>query len=226
MREYEAYGSLHVVYDSRDEVPQSTEVLEDWKTGEEGDWVLADDGGVVQILKKNAVSIKTCCGTYGLQSTDTMDTNRKNDIHQMSGENWYNTLLYRENATKKEILFAKSVASGMDRVEAYMQAYDTTNKKYARRRAAILMKTERINKIVTEERKDVFEELEVDFRYCISRAKDLADNAKNDGDKIRALNMIWSAFGVIEETKTTEVSALIQGFSPKELEGAQRQIEK
>ena len=76
------------------------------------------------------------------------------------------------------------------------------------------------------ERQDVFDELNVDFKYCIKRAKDLADNSKNDGDCIRALNMIWSAFGVVEEKKVTEVNALFQGFTPKELEGAQRQLKK
>ena len=38
--------------------------------------------------------------------------------------------------------------------------------------------------------------------------------------------MIWDAFGVVETTKTTEVSALFQGFTPKEIEGAQRQIKE
>jgi hypothetical protein len=226
MREYEAYGDNHIVYESRDEVPQSTEVLENWRDGEVGDWVLADDGCVIQILRKDKVSIGTCTGKYGIADYHTMETNRNNDIHQIGGENWYTTLLYRETATKKEVLFAKCVAGGMEEMKAYMQSFGTKNKKYARRRATILMKTERINKIVTEEKKDVFEELDIDFKYCISRAKHIADNAKNEGDQIRALNMIWSAFGVVEEpTKTTSVG-VIQQISTKELESAQRQLKE
>lgn len=226
MREYIAYGDNHVVYELRDEVPQSTVVLENWREGEVGDWVLADDDCVIQILKKDSLTTKTCCGTYPTREASSMDTSRRNDIHQISGENWYNTLLFRETATKREILFARCVAGGMEEMKAYMQSFGTKNKKYARRRATILMKTERINKIVTEEKKDVFEELDIDFKYCISRAKHIADNAKNEGDQIRALNMIWSAFGVVDEPSKTTSVGFIQQISTKELESAQRQLKE
>ena len=83
MRTYKAYGKDHKVYENRSEVPQGIDVLDNWRDGEFGDWVLADDECIVQILKLTKVSVKTCCGTYGLQSTDKMDTNRKNDIHQL-----------------------------------------------------------------------------------------------------------------------------------------------
>ena len=45
----------HYVYDNVEEFKKEkgldTQLVENWRDGEEGDWVLADDGGVVQLLK-------------------------------------------------------------------------------------------------------------------------------------------------------------------------------
>ena len=43
MREYTVKDRTHKVYDSKDEVPNNIEYLDDWRDGDIGDWVLTDD---------------------------------------------------------------------------------------------------------------------------------------------------------------------------------------
>ena len=79
---------------------------------------------------------------------------------------------------------------------------------------------------MTQDLKDTFSKLGVDLDYLIESAKDVVDGAKNDSDRLKALGMLWQAFGVVEEQKVTEIKGVFQGFSPKELMTAERgQIE-
>ena len=75
MRHYKVNKINHTVFESMDEVPSDIEVRERWRSGEVGDWVFADDGCVVQVLRagtmirdkgKNRIRkyIGTCTGTF------------------------------------------------------------------------------------------------------------------------------------------------------------------
>ena len=86
----------HYVFESRDEfenyflskmipVPR---LVENWKEGREQDWVVSDDGGIVQLLKVSSIShpndrknykyskgwCRTVVGTFLMNSVSKMDT--------------------------------------------------------------------------------------------------------------------------------------------------------
>ena len=47
-------GVPHYVYDTYEEFKEncpSEELHDDWRTGNEGDWVKSDDGRIIQLLK-------------------------------------------------------------------------------------------------------------------------------------------------------------------------------
>ena len=88
MREYPVNGRTHVVYDSKEEVPVEIE-YKNWKKAKLGDWVLADDESVIQILRKGAMLRKTgerayvgtCTGTFLVLENTYMDTDRRTNIY-------------------------------------------------------------------------------------------------------------------------------------------------
>jgi len=51
MRTYAVKGKDHVVYDSIEEFPDTMRYLKDWRDGDLGDWILADDGCIIQVLR-------------------------------------------------------------------------------------------------------------------------------------------------------------------------------
>ena len=155
-----------------------------------------------------------------------MDSVRKKDIYSVSGENWYTRLKNRKEPTKREVVFAKRIQRGGEPAEIYAEIFKTTNKKNAKEKAALLIKSERIQKIMNEDLKDVFANKGVDLDYLIGAAKDVVDGGKNDSDRLKALNMLWDAFGVVKQQKVTEIAGVFQGFDLKHLESAERkQIE-
>lgn len=230
MREYNAGREKHKVYDDLFEVPSSITFLPNWKDGQIGEWVLSDDKCVVQILRKGTMLNKgkykityvgTCTGTYICSEKSTMDTERRKNIYSIGGnKNQYESVKERKNITGQETIFAKYVAIGVDPAEAYIKAFGTNNRRYAKTRAGILMSTERIVNKIDEELDDVFEELGVDLRYLIKSAKDTVDDEEiRTSDKLTALKMLWEAKGVIKKEKHTQITgAVFQGFGNKELE--------
>ena len=225
MRTYTIKGVEHRVYDLESELPDRTVVNPDWKNARDGDWVRADDGAIIQVLNHKKVGktpvIVTCIGTYS--TTGSMDTAERENRNALNGKHEYRAAQTRKNPTQREILFAKRIAFGEKPVEAYLAVYDAKSRNYASRRAALLLKTQRIQRLMTEDMKDVMGEIHVDLRYLLEKAKDECDNGKNGSDRLRALQMLWDAFGVVpEKQKVTEVTGIFQGFEPKHLEEAKR----
>ena len=224
MRTYTIKGKEHKVYDLESELPTDIVINPDWKNARDGDWVRADDDAIIQILDIKQVgatkAVMTCIGTYSI--TGTMDTTERDNRHNFSGKYNYVSAIKRKNPTQREILFAKRIALGERPVDAYLAIYDAKSRSYANRRAALLLKTERVNRLMNKDLEDVFAKKGIDLDYLIGQAKDECDNSKNGSERLNALKMLWDAFGVIEKQKVTEITGIFQGFDNKRLEEAKR----
>ena len=224
MREYTVKGRKHKVYDL-EEVPSGIEFLKDWRKARVGDWVKADDECVIQVLRRKKIgstmTIGTCTGTFIVGGSEKMDTIRKGDIYNLSGSTWYTKIKEREAPTPKEIVFAQRYALGENPIKAYMETYNSTEDR-AKKMSALLIKQERIQKVVKEELKDVFSKKGIDLEFLIGAAQDVVAGGKNDSDRLNALKMLWDAFGVVEQQKVTQVAGIFQGHTMGQLEDAKR----
>tara|TARA_Y100000310_G_scaffold299993_1_gene335311 strand:- start:425 stop:1141 length:717 start_codon:yes stop_codon:yes gene_type:complete len=224
MRTYTVKGKEHKVYDLESELPADIVAIPDWKNARDGDWVRADDDAYVQVLKRKKIgktdTILTCIGTYSV--TGTMTTEEREDRHRLSGKTSYNAAKDREKPTRKEVLFAKRIYFGMDAVEAYLDVYKTNNRNYAKKRAALLLQTQRIDVLMDKNKENIMNQLEINLYYLLKKAKDEVDTSKNGSDRISALKMLWDAFGVVEKQKVTEITGVFQGFEPQKLEEVKR----
>ena len=224
MRTYTIKGKEHKVYDLESELPNDVVISPDWKKSRRGDWVRADDGAYVQVLSAKKMgdtdTVSTCIGTYSV--IGTMDTAEREDRYCLGGKSSRNSTINRENPTKREVLFAKRVYLGMDAVEAYLDVYKTNSRSYAKKRAALLLKTQRIDVLMDKNKENVMNQLEINLYYLLKKAKDEVDTSKNGSDRISALKMLWDAFGVVEKQKVTEIAGVFQGFEPKQLDEAKR----
>jgi len=223
MRDYIVKGRTHYVYDL-DEVPDDISYLKDWRDGRVGDWVLSDDECVIQILRRSSWSNKdvagTCTGTFTIQPKTQMDTIRRKDIYSLGGGTWYSKLNEREKLTPSERLFAKRVTSGDTPLAAYMKVFNTSLSR-AKRMSALLIKQERVQKIVDEKLEDVFKKRNIDLEFLVGAAQDVVSGGKNDSDRLNALKMLWDAYGVVKSQKVTHVG-LFQGHTVNQLEEAKR----
>lgn len=137
MKSYKVNNANCYVY-SKTEIPADIQYKDDWREGKVGDWVLTDDGKILQILRryktKTGECLGTCTGTYVVSDDTVMDSIRKGDIYSISGRNWYDRLVNRKEPTTCEVRFAQRIALGEDQVEAYMAVYPTKSEDTAKRR--------------------------------------------------------------------------------------------
>ena len=237
MRHYRVNRIEHVVFDSSDEVPSNITYLENWKDGIVGDWVLADDNCIIQILREGVMLkpkgkirktryIGTCTGSFIVSDTMKMDTSRRVNIYSFGGNVERNERLeVRENLSTREGLFVQYMASGVPPQKAYLKAFPTNNPSYAGFRAGQLIRTTRVKTAMKEELKPVLEALNIDERYILEEIRSIIDTAPKEDTKLKALFKLADIMDMEDKNRTQVTSmagALFQGFSPEALESVER----
>jgi len=237
MRHYTVNNAQYVVYESEDELPPDVYPIKDWRNGGLFDWVLADDGCFIQILRKGTMTkpkgkvrqvayIGTCTGTFIVSPKTKMDTSRRVNIYSLGGDVERNQRLDdRENLSTREELFVTYLAKGVDPRKAYLDAFPTNNPHYAGLRAGQLIKTARVRSAMKEELKPYMEQLGLDENYVLSNIKEVIDSCEKADTKLKALFKLADIMDMEDKNQTkitTMTGAVFQGFTPEKLEEVER----
>ena len=225
----------HYIYDNKDEFRlhhQEIPIRHNWRHGDENEWVFTDDGYVCQILRKLDISnrdgkevicIRTLCGTFMVEDNKREmlgEDGIAENIYTFSGNKKWRENYKKRNCNSRELLFARYVASGVGAVQAYKLAYpESRSSNYIKKRTDGLLKTETIQKMVSQEIRALLEKNEATPEYIIERYKTIADLAERDTDKLRALSDLAKMAGLFNtEDKKSEQVTIWAGFSPEQLE--------
>jgi len=236
MRTYKISNTYHRVFDDKEELPSGIDVIPEWRDAKIGDWVEADDGCYIQILRrgkmratwgKNRIRhyVGTCTGTFMCNKNTKMDTSKRENVWSLSGKNTEKLIFDRKTLTKKEVIFTQFVAKGLSLQDAYLRAFDTENPRYALEQSAKLIKTERVKKAVKEELKPVLKELNIDDKSVLKGIKQVAEGDEKAETRLKALFKLADILDLEDKTQTkvTQLSgAVFQGFSDNVLGEIQR----
>ena len=207
--------------------------LKDWHDGYDNDWVLADDGGVCEIIKRGKMGKKlayarTIVGSFIInpKTREKMPNFMDTDFHKHACRSRFSGVKYcnledfikkRKKITDKEKIFAHDVAHGVKMTEAYKDCYprDVSERKIIEKRALLLVGQERIRKAVAEEVKDILAEEGINHRVAIKKAKALAEKMEKAGD-LRGAMDVWKTLakniGTFEAPATRTVQQGILGL--------------
>ena len=234
-------GIKHFVYESSDEwsdeVGEEEDLINDWRDAKQGDWVLADDGRIVQILKRSGIThpndrknyrlakgwCRTVVGTFLCNDKTKMDTDFSNHPNRYTFskkiKNTNSRVRLRKKATKKEKEFAVNMVIGKGAVKSYMDAFNEDNQTNAKKRSAILLKQRRIMKEIEKSVMDVAKEMGVDHEYILSSMKNLIEHTDDENIALQGLKELGKAIGTLGGIKKVEtgVMGLFQGFTPDQL---------
>lgn len=239
MRQYKVKKIQHAVYDEIAEVPPQIIINKNWRTSNINEWVLADDGGVLQVLRKGTMQkakgkvreinyIGTCTGTYPCTISAVLDTSRRKNIYSFSGEYSQTLIEQRRKLTNNEELFVQYLASGVPMREAYLMAFPTNDERYALSQAKTITKTERIKTAMKKELEPIVTELGITPEYVLGVIKDIAELSERDETRLKAV-MKLSDILDLEDKNSTRVTqltgAVFQGFSDEQLGKASKHIE-
>ena len=219
-------GKTHYVFEEKYEfenyfmgkIGTVPKLIENWREAGEGDWVIADDGGIVQVLKKFKARhphdrpnysahngmVRTVVGTFIQADKYEMDTDftLHESRYRISGAgeariNYrWNT---REDLTKKELIFVAELCSGKTLQKAYESAFGP---KYNWiEKATALLKRDRVMNKINETLRDTMESKGLGIDFILDRLKDLAIGAQSDAVKLSALKEIGEYYGAKEKVK-------------------------
>ena len=243
-------GIPHYVYDTYEEFKEncpSEEVHDNWRTGNEGDWVWSDDGRIVQLLKvsKNVNHpgdrknykyangwVRNVVGSFLNRHTVKMDT----DFSQHPNRYTFRKTIKdtskrvkeRTKVTNKEKQFATNIVVGMGAVKAYKKAYNEMSDNKAGKKAAVLLKQERVMKEIEKSVLDVAKTLGIDHEYILGKLKHLADYSEDDNiilQSTKELGKIVGTSGSNVEQIETGIVGMFQGFGSEDLQIAGRKKE-
>ena len=237
MRFYKISKIEHSVFESMDEVPSDIEVRPDWRKAKVGDWVLADDGCVIQILRRGDMMrtmgkdrirsyVGTCTGTFVCLPRIKMDTSRRRNIYSIGGEKQpMERSSSRTRLSKHELLFVQYLSSGFSAQEAYLKAFPTNDLHYASGKSASLIKTERVLTAMKKELEPIAEDLGIDPKYVLNGIKNEADSSEKADTRLKALFKLSDILDLEDKssTKVTQVTgALFKGVSEDQPEAVER----
>ena len=225
MRYYKINKIDHTVFESIEEVPKDITFLRDWRDSHVGDWVLADDGCIIQILRKGKMVkpagknrtvhyVGTCTGTFVVSPKVKMDTSRRINIYSIGGGvERDNQVSQRGALNSREELFVQYISRGMGLEQAYIKAFPTNNPGYAKVRAGKLFKTKRVKTAMKEELKPVLQELNIDEKLVLQGIKDEALTAEKPDTRLKALFKLADIMDLEDKNKTTVTQVTGAAFS-------------
>ena len=206
---------MHRVYEQEDVLPKNLKVVTNWRSGQIGDWVIADDECVIEVLRrgqmlrskgKNKVReyIGTCTGTFPIGPNVKMDTSKRVNIYSFSGSKQAeDILLDRTSLSKTEQVFVLYLSLGMKPEDAYLKAYPTKNIRYAKEKSGSLIKTKRVITAMKEELKPLFKELGMDETYVLKGIKNEAETADKPDTRLKALFKLSDIMDLEDKNQTT-----------------------
>ena len=213
------------MYDNSEEfkalVP-NTPLIDDWRKGEEGDWVLTDDDCVCQILRLLKIGKKMCirtlCGTFDVNGSYKIlgQHGIVDNIYSFSGKYSFDS----DRLSGKQKLFAQYVARGDNAIDAYRKAHpDAKSESYIKHRTSSLLKTESVQKMIKKEIQECLASEGVTHEWIIGKYKTIVDVADRESDCLRALESLTKIAGLFDTQDTkSEQLTVWAGFSPEQLE--------
>lgn len=225
---------IHIAYDTVEEFRKylpKVPLVENWKDGQEGDYVKTDDNQVVQILRRGTLNstegfkrdyVRTIIGSFRCSDDQRMEGEMRENMYafgQAGHKNAFHLLQERKKTTTREFLFGKYVAKGDGISDAYMTAFKTKNPIYAERMGKILLNQKRIQNVIREEIDKVLNEADITPLYILGTMKEIIDDpGAKDSDKVSLLKELVAVSGMKDTDKRSESVTVFQGFTDKQLE--------
>ena len=104
-------------------------------------------------------------------------------------------------------------------VEAYLKAYRTNNRNYAKTHAKLLLKQERIIRMISKENSESLKKIGIDSDYLFEKTRDIIENFEGkDSDKLRAIELLMKIRDMFPKEEKREALTVFQGFSPEQLD--------
>lgn len=216
-------GKKHYIYEPAEATLEDIEYIKDWREGHEGEWVLTDDGFVLQLLRKGKMGrtqyVRTVVGTYPLTKKTRLTIDEREDRYTLWGGR-----RRPRHLTKRLRLFCKLFPKYEDACDAYAIAYPTArSRKYMAERVDELLGTDLVQREIVDELVEIGRSIGVTKEWIMAKFKDEVVTAETSNERQRALENLSKHLGMTERgnskiKKTISREGSFEGFDPERLE--------
>lgn len=209
----------------------------DWREAKEGDWVQADDGGVVQILKRGNMTnmsdpnqkhytgyIRTVVGTFPIYRKAKMDTELipGRDRYSFGGtprDVRRELEAQRTKLTGKESEWVFRVLAGHGPEDSAMEVYGV-NITNARRKVKELVKKKPVMQAMVQNADEVARKLGISYEYIMQSLMNLAESSESDNVRFQALKELAEHIGLKNngKSKVSDDRGMLAPVSPSEID--------
>lgn len=210
-------GAPHYIFDNRKEFEEYfmdrdgtvPPLIENWRKAAVGDWVLADDGGVCEIIYRGKLKsgrqgwteyVRTPIGTFNTFHKEYMDTDKSLHYNRFRfGKNTKESIKHKKSLriTSKEREFIIYILMGKTIKEAHDLVYgEHVDWKY---KAMSILRRPLVMAEIRKNIKDLANDLGLTFEYILSKYKELAEGSKSEAVKLSALKEIADIIGMQDE---------------------------
>ena len=193
----------HKIYDNLTEAAhhKQLEVKRNWREAKTGDWVVSDDGKVIQITNAEQGFFYTITGSYIGRSLKGMYID-KSKQPKTDPKN------IRPPLKRKE--FARQYTLFFDIYKAYSLVYGTDANKNWKARARIVFNKPDVQALIEQRIKGMFVELGIDDKYFLTNLKRIVE----EGKKSSQLDALMKLKAYVEEIlhSNEEKETLMRGL--------------
>lgn len=198
---------------------------DEWRTASEGSWTFADDGRVLQILRRRTIKhqsdtanyqfskngyVMTTVGTFVCTKHYTMDTDFSIHPHRSSfateKKSTRERIRDRTIPTKNELEFVMNLIRGDKILTAYKKVFKVSNPKTALSNSTFLLRQDRILRLLKDKLDNTAAELDIDVKYIMTGIKTMADAPKTPATvRLEAFTRLGRYIGMEDETVTSGI---------------------
>lgn len=196
--------ACHCIYSKEEADRLGIKYKPSWRDGLINDWVLTDDGFVVQILalhydRANRKIMRTCTMTATSARTGVLDTRHRDSRYSLTGK----LRDVPKKMTARLQAFCNLVCSGIPPEEAYVIAYKDTVKgernstnQWVKRRTGELMQLPMVKEEIRKGLGDKMDDIGMTVEWILRRYKSLIESGTNESAIVTALNKVSSFQGL------------------------------
>lgn len=224
-------GVVHFAYqneiDLRTHYPHAR-IIMDMADADEGDWVPAKNGVLIEVIKKGTVGktpyIRTIYGMFNTNAKIGIPSEPHSNIYAFT-KSYVWTDSDKTKTTAAEEAFARLVAQAVPKDIAFMQSFKAKSMDYIKQKSTFLLKQKRIKQIVDKELKKIMDSVGLDEEFLMKNLYEIIIEADRHGDKKNAIEMACKLRGMFPKEKQSGTLALMQevrGFTREEIEDFQK----
>lgn len=222
-------------------------LVENWRLSKDGDWTIADDGGVCEIITRKPIRhpndtknyswakgyVRTVVGSFIIRKERKMDTDFHSHKSRYSLAKKPDTEKKNKRTylTRQELFFAICMVAGLRPKAAYVRAFKYYGSK-AEDKAYKLMRSPMVMDVIKNKLKGVAKDKGLNYEWLLENLKGLAESSRRDDVRFNAICKIGTYIGADKEADREEDEGLSFAELPgndeqtKQLESLKRDGEK